>query len=694
MQGTRGAIRSGGDAGAAASRASRRRRSRSPATPAWSRSAPDGTADGRLRHPGLQRHRAGDGGRVVEGPGRQRHGRRDRARSRRRDRHAAALPARSATSRASTCRSTTSRAPAGDYTLDLDIHGPVVAAGRRAAHDVPARRRRARRRSSIPVTAAGPGARRRRREAHRARTSTVGAELRARRPARHRRARAPHRARRSRPARSLTVSSDLLADILPGTGAVSVSVSPLAALDVPALLQALDRYPYGCSEQIVSRALPLLYVNKLAGDGGAGARHPARRARARRDRARARAPGLERRLRPVVGRRRRHLAQRLRHRLPDPGARARLRGAAARLRPRARPACATTSPTPPRSSRNGADLAYAVYVLARNGRPVMGDLRYLADTKLAAFRTPLARAQIGAALGAARRPRALAERVRRRRSSSCAARATPASIAADYGTRLRDGAGMLALVSEAGLARETIQPIARVIEEERGVEPHDEHAGERLDGARRRGARPRRRGDRAHGRRRAAQGLALPHLPRRGARARAGDACRTPAPPRRRSSSTSPATRSSRSPRPRRATRSSGPTTSSTARRSIRRRCARTTGSSPSLKVTEAAARTARVLLVDRLPAGFEIDNPKLVDGDAVGGARLARDGGRAGPHRVPRRPLRRGVRPRHRTSRRSSPSPTWCGRSRPGATSTRRPWSRTCTAPSASAAPPSARSR
>ncbi len=63
---------------------------------------------------------------------------------------------------------------------------------------------------------------------------------------------------------SLTVSDDLLADILPGTGAVSVSVSPLAALDVPGLLQALDRYPYGCTEQIVSRALPLLYVNRLA----------------------------------------------------------------------------------------------------------------------------------------------------------------------------------------------------------------------------------------------------------------------------------------------------------------------------------------------------------------------------------------------------------------------------------------------
>jgi alpha-2-macroglobulin len=36
------------------------------------------------------------------------------------------------------------------------------------------------------------------------------------------------------------------------------------------------------------------------------------------------------------------------------------------------------------------------------------------------------------------------------------------------------------------------------------------------------------------------------------------------------------------------------------------------------LKVTESSARAARLLLVDRLPAGFEIDNPKLVDSDTV----------------------------------------------------------------------------
>ncbi len=63
---------------------------------------------------------------------------------------------------------------------------------------------------------------------------------------------------------SLTLSSDLFADLVPGTGMVALSVGPSTALDAGALLQALDRYPFGCSEQIASRALPLLYVNELA----------------------------------------------------------------------------------------------------------------------------------------------------------------------------------------------------------------------------------------------------------------------------------------------------------------------------------------------------------------------------------------------------------------------------------------------
>ena len=49
-------------------------------------------------------------------------------------------------------------------------------------------------------------------------------------------------------------------------------------------------------------------------------------------------------------------------------------------------------------SNGGYDVAYALYVLARNKRASVGDLRYYAETKLDSFTTPLAKAQIGAAL--------------------------------------------------------------------------------------------------------------------------------------------------------------------------------------------------------------------------------------------------------------------------------------------------------
>ena len=48
--------------------------------------------------------------------------------------------------------------------------------------------------------------------------------------------------------------------------------------------------------------------------------------------------------------------------------------------------------------RSGETMVGEYRRVARNGRPVMGDLRYLADNKLGDFGSPLARAQIGAAL--------------------------------------------------------------------------------------------------------------------------------------------------------------------------------------------------------------------------------------------------------------------------------------------------------
>ena len=43
----------------------------------------------------------------------------------------------------------------------------------------------------------------------------------------------------------------------------------------------------------------------------------------------------------------------------------------------------------------GQDMAYALYVLARAGRAPVGDLKYLADTKIGQFGSPLARALFG-----------------------------------------------------------------------------------------------------------------------------------------------------------------------------------------------------------------------------------------------------------------------------------------------------------
>lgn len=86
-------------------------------------------------------------------------------------------------------------------------------------------------------------------------------------------------ARRLQPGETVDYSQAMLAKFVPGTGEVLLSFSPRPSLDVPGLLRALDRYPYGCLEQTTSRALPLLYVGGVAelwGDGSDGGAPPVR----------------------------------------------------------------------------------------------------------------------------------------------------------------------------------------------------------------------------------------------------------------------------------------------------------------------------------------------------------------------------------------------------------------------------------
>ncbi|MBX9942483.1 MAG: alpha-2-macroglobulin family protein, partial [Reyranella sp.] len=64
--------------------------------------------------------------------------------------------------------------------------------------------------------------------------------------------------------RELALDSNATAPFAPGTAVVSVALSRTPGIDVPALLRALDKYPFGCIEQTTSRALPLLYYNDVA----------------------------------------------------------------------------------------------------------------------------------------------------------------------------------------------------------------------------------------------------------------------------------------------------------------------------------------------------------------------------------------------------------------------------------------------
>jgi len=66
------------------------------------------------------------------------------------------------------------------------------------------------------------------------------------------------------PGQSVTIDPAPLNDYEPGSRSLAVSLSTSRGYDVPGLLKALSRYPYGCLEQTTSRAFPLLYYNDVA----------------------------------------------------------------------------------------------------------------------------------------------------------------------------------------------------------------------------------------------------------------------------------------------------------------------------------------------------------------------------------------------------------------------------------------------
>jgi uncharacterized protein YfaS (alpha-2-macroglobulin family) len=268
---------------------------------------------------------------------------------------------------------------------------------------------------------------------------------------------------------SLTLSNDVFADLVPGTGGLALSVGVSTALDAAALLNALDRYPFGCSEQIASRALPLLYVNDLASEAHLALDNATdQRIRDAIDRLLARqgsngsfglwsAGGEDSWLDAYVT----DFLTRARERgfpVADTG----FKLALDRLRN-----FVGNAPEP--SKDGGRDLAYSLYVLARNGAAPVGDLRYLADTKLGDLATPIAKAQIAAALGM------LGDKTRAERVYASALEAlTPQpkfEFRVDYGSALRDAAALVTLASEGGAPRPTITGAVQRVEAARGLSP-------------------------------------------------------------------------------------------------------------------------------------------------------------------------------------------------------------------------------
>lgn len=251
------------------------------------------------------------------------------------------------------------------------------------------------------------------------------------------------------PGQAFTFDSNAFAGLIPGTGTATLAVGPIARLNAPGLLAALDRYPYGCTEQITSKALPLIYFDQVAqamqlkgaenialrieqavtevlqnqtAEGAFGLWQPTQGdmwldAYVTDFLSRARAQG---------------------HAVPDQA----FRNALDNLRNQVN--------YQPDFDEGGEGLAYALLVLAREGTAAVGDLRYYADVKGDAFSTALAQAQLGAALAAYGDQARADAMFRKAQGRLDAAGAEEQIYRADYGTGLRDAAAVLTLAAETG----------------------------------------------------------------------------------------------------------------------------------------------------------------------------------------------------------------------------------------------------
>ncbi|MDQ1195133.1 alpha-2-macroglobulin family protein [Agrobacterium sp. SORGH_AS 787] len=263
------------------------------------------------------------------------------------------------------------------------------------------------------------------------------------------------------PNSSLTVDGNLLADSMLVGSSVSVNVTRSPAFDVPALMMMLDKYPYGCAEQTTSRALPLLYASELMKDSGGNDDLE-----------------LRKRVQDAIYRVLSFQSSAGGFGLWSPGEGdlwldAYITDFLTRAREQSYDVPDTAMVQALTNLQNGLaydsnvkdrgnEIAYSLYVLARNRKAAINDLRYYSDTALNQFPTPLAKAQVAAALSlygdAARAKSAFGA------SLSMASSSANVTLArADYGSALRDGAASLALAAESRPVPTVVSQLAGVV---------------------------------------------------------------------------------------------------------------------------------------------------------------------------------------------------------------------------------------
>ncbi|MCU0828088.1 MAG: alpha-2-macroglobulin family protein [Tabrizicola sp.] len=253
---------------------------------------------------------------------------------------------------------------------------------------------------------------------------------------------------------SFTFDGNVFAGLVEGSGKATMAVGPLARLNAPGLLAALDRYPYGCTEQMTSRALPLLYFDEVArvmdleGDAEISGRINEAIVEILANQSSTGGFGLwgpyegdfwlDAFVTDFLSR-----AKAQGYAVPDVA----FKSALANLRNQVNYAPDFSAET----NGGGEALAYALMVLAREGAAAIGDLRYYADVKGDDFATPLAMGQVGAAL-ASYGDQARADAMFRKAVAKMEALAPEVGQVwrVDYGTHYRDAAALLTLAVEAG----------------------------------------------------------------------------------------------------------------------------------------------------------------------------------------------------------------------------------------------------